>query len=197
MNKKTYTIYDTHFEERIEEAKENILYRVFGNKNKTILTDNFGKEVEVTREEYLKNLSDDEIYNECFVMNAFWYEDVKSELERVDTGECLIAIADVGFWNGRKSMCKEFNSLTDCLSTRDDNLELYVDFNGDLRRRTSNHDASSYVLFRYWKKGITERQKENFKCKVFCNNYTKKDIARYTHKVGIEIADNFGWKVRH
>lgn len=200
MNKKTYTIYttyDAYSKENMEYAKENIIYNVFGEEDKTILTDNFGKEVEVTREEYLKTLSDDTIINECSELNRIWYDDAKSELKMADRGESLIAIADLGFWNGRHSGYKEFKSLADCLSTNDDDLELYVDSNGDLRRYTSNHDASSYVLFRYWKEGLTDRQKENFIDKVYNGNYTKKDVTRYTCRAGLEVADNFGWKVRH
>jgi hypothetical protein len=200
MNKKTYTIYtsyDAYSKESVEDAKENILYNIFGEEDKTTLTDNFGKEVEVTKEEYLKTLSDDTIYNECSELNNFWYNDAKSELKMADRGENLIGIADLGFWNGRRAGYKEFKSLVDCLSTCDDDLELYVDSNGDLRRHTSNHDASSYVLFRYWKEGLTDRQKENFLDKVYNGNYTKKDITRYTCRAGLEIADNFGWKVRH
>lgn len=200
MNKKTYTIYttyDAYSKESMEGAKENILYNVFGEEDKTTLTDNFGKEVEVTREEYLSTLSDDKIYAECAELNHFWYSDTESELKMVDRGESLIAIADLGFWNGRRAGYKEFKSLTDCLSTCDDDIELYVDSNGDLRRHTSNHDASSYVLFRYWREGLTERQKENFKSKIFCGNYTQKDITKYTCRAGLEIADAFGWKVRH
>lgn len=200
MNKKTYTIYttyDAYSKENFESAKENILYNVFGDSDKTTLTDNFGKEVEVTKEEYLKNLSDDTIYNECYEMNYLWYSDTKDELKMLDRGESLIAIADLGFWNGRRAGYKEFKSLSDCLSTSDDDLELYVDSNGDLRRHTSNHDASSTVLFRYWRAGLTERQKQNFLDKVFSGNYTQNDITKYTCKAGLEIADNFGWKVRH
>ena len=83
------------------------------------------------------------------------------------------------------------------MSSSDDYLKLYVDYNGDLIRHTSNHDASSYVLFRYWKEGLTERQKENFLLKVYNGNYTQRDITRYTCKAGLELADTFGWKVRH
>lgn len=201
MNKKTYTIYttyDAYSDENFESAKENILYNIFGDSDKTTLTDNFGKEVEVTKEEYSNSvLTDSVIYEECSELNHLWYSSTKEELERVDRGEGLIGIADLGFWNGRRAGYKEFKSLADCLSTSDDELELYVDSNGDLRRHTSNHDASSTVLFRYWREGLTERQKENFLDKIFSGNYTQNDITKYTCRAGLEIADSFGWKVRH
>lgn len=83
------------------------------------------------------------------------------------------------------------------MSTSDYGLELYVDSNGNLRRTTSHHDGDNYVLYRYWKEGLTERQKENFLLKVYNGNYTQRDITRYTCKAGLELADTFGWKVRH
>ena len=195
---KTYTVYssyDVYSEKNMEMAKENILYNVFGEENKAILTDNFGKNVEVTKEEYL--ISEEDIYNECSELNNLWYCDTKRELESVDSGKGLIAIASLGLWNGRKSRYKKIDSLVNCLSTSDDSLELYVDSNGDLRRTTSHHDGDNYVLYRYWKEGLTERQKENFLLKVYNGNYTQKDITRYTCKAGLELADTFGWKVRH
>lgn len=198
--KKTYTVYssyEVYSEKNMEMAKEDILYNVFGEKDKTLLTDNFGKKVEVTKEEYLKTLSEEDIYNECSELNNLWFYDTKRELETADSGKGLIAIASLGFWNGRKSGYKKIDSLVDCLSTSDDSLELYVDSNGDLRRTTSHHDGENYVLYRYWKEGLTERQKENFLLKVYKGNYTQKDIARYTCKAGLELSDTFGWKVRH
>ena len=198
--KKTYTIYssyEVYSEKNMEMAKENILCNVFGEKDKTLLTDNFGKKVEVTKEEYLTTLSEEDIYTECTELNNLWYCDTKDELKRADSGKGLIAIASLGLWNGRKSGYKEIDSLADCLSTSDDYLELYVDSNGNLRRRTSHHDGNNYILYRYWKEGLSERQKENFLLKVYNGNYTQKDITRYTCKAGLELSDAFGWKVRH
>lgn len=117
---KTYTIYssyEVYSEKNMEMAKEDILYNVFGEKDKTLLTDNFGKEVEVTKEEYLKtSLSEESIYNTCEELNYMWYCDTKRELEMADSGKELIAIASLGFWNGRKSGYKKLTPLpTVCL----------------------------------------------------------------------------------
>lgn len=201
MERKTYTVfdsYDTCSDENMEAAKENLIENMFFDADEDdciIVTDNYGKEVKLTREEYEATISEDRIYDECYEMERIWYEDERYSLERSDEGE-LIAIADIGRWNGRCSGYKTIKCLQDVLFSKCDYERVYVDSNGDLRKDETHHDGSNSILYRYWKEGITEDQKNNFLDKIYNGEVTQKDITRYTRKAGIKIAEEYGWKVR-
>ena len=198
---KTYTIfdsYDTYSDDNRKSALENIMENCFqeGEDGLMTVTDNYGKEVRVTREEYKKTITEEDIDNECNFLESTWFDDERDNLDSVDEHCGLIAIADVGRWDGRFSGYKEIKNLADVLYTSCDYERVYVDSNGDLRKEESHHDGSNFILYRYWKEGLTDEQKENFLDKIYNGKCTSKDITRYTRKAGLGIADAFGWTVR-
>lgn len=198
---KTYTIfdsYDTYSDENKKSALENIMENCFQAEEDGLMTttDNFGKEVRITREEYKKTITEEDVDNECNFMQSTWFEDERGNLDSVDEGYGLIAIADLGRWNGRFSGYREVKNLADVLYSSCDYERVYVDSNGDLRKEESHHDGSNSILYRYWKDGLTEEQKENFLAKIYNGKCTSKDITRYTRKAGLGIANAMGWTVR-
>ena len=190
--------YDTFSDENKKQAKENILENMFLAEEDGLMTvtDNYGKEVRVTREEYAKTITDEDVYNECNFLESTWFDDSQSELARVDEGSGLIAIGSIGRWNGRFSGYKEIKQLCTVMYTSCDYERVYVDSNGDLRKEESHHDGNNSILYRYWKDGLTDTQKENFLSKIYNGECTPKDITRYTRKAGLGIANAFGWTVR-
>ena len=193
-----YSSYDMYSEENMKEARENIIDNMFfdaDEEGKITVTDNYGKEVKVTREEYSKIITEERLYEECEFINQLWYDDTETGLSHCDRGE-LVAIANLGRWNGRCSGYKIIKSLSKVLNTSCDDEELYIDSNGDLRKSESHHDGSNSILYRYWKEGLSDTQKENFLDKIYNGNCSQKDITRYTRKAGVEIAEAYSWKVR-
>lgn len=193
-----YSSYDIYSEENMKAVRESIIDNMFFDADEDgtiIVTDNYGKEIKVTREEYSKIIKKERLYEECGFSNQLWYDDTETELQHCDQGE-LVAIANLGRWNGRYSGYKILKSLPDVLCTSCDDEELYIDSNGDLRKSESHHDGDNFILYRYWKEGLSDTQKENFLDKIYNGNCSQKDITRYTRKAGIEIAEAFGWKVR-
>lgn len=198
---KTYTIfdsYDTFSDENRKSAIETIMENRFQPKEDGLMTttDEYGKEVRVTREEYEKTITEEDISDECNFMETLWFDDERGNLDSVDEGGGLIAIADVGRWNGRFSGYKEVKNLADVLYSDCDYERVYVDSNGDLRKEESHHDGSNSILYRYWKDGLTDEQRENFMSKIYHGKCTQKDITRYTRKAGLGIANAYGWTVR-
>lgn len=200
MERKTYTIYDSYdvcSDENMKYARENILENVFNGEGKITLTDEYGVEVEVTQEEYAKvKLTEEKLYDECYSMNDLWFDDERLNLSCVEDSGELIAIADIGRWNGRVSGYKRIKDLPDVLYSSCDYERVYVDSNGDLRKDESHHDGSNSILYRYLKESLTEEQKDNFLDKIYNGKCTQKDITRYTRRAGVGIAKMFGWKVR-
>ena len=201
MKRKNYTVfssYDTYSEENMKIAKENLIENAFFNSDANgCITeiDNFGKNVILTREDYTKSITEERLYNECQFMNETWFEYELRELKSVSSGE-VIAIGTIGTWRGNFSGYKELKSLEDCMDSSCEYETLYVDSNGDLRKEESHHDGSNSILYRYWKEGITEQQKQNFLDKIYRGEVASRDITKYTKRCGVDIANTYGWKVR-
>lgn len=198
---KTYTIfdsYDTFSDDNRKSALETIMENRFQAEEDGLMTvtDNFGKEVKVSREEFEKTITEEDISEECNFMETLWFDDERGNLDSVDEHCGLVAIADIGRWNGRVSGYKEIENLADVLDSSCDYERVYVDTNGDLRKEESHHDGSNSILYRYWKEGLTDEQRENFLDKIYNGECTQKDITRYTRKAGVGIANAFGWTVR-
>ena len=199
---KKYIIYDSYdvlSKENQQAAKVNLIDNKFfdADENGCItVTDNYGIEVKLTRKQYASSLTQEQVYSECYELNNMWFSDERLNLKACDENYGLIAIVNLGLWNDRIVDYKEVPDLADVLYTNCDFETVYVDSNGDLRKKESHHDGRNYSLYRYWKAGITEKQKDNFKSKCCSGELKKTDITRYTRKAGVSIAEYFGWEVR-
>lgn len=79
----------------------------------------------------------------------------------------IIVIGDLGLWNGRRSGYKMIDSgnIKDCLFSDTDYTEWYVDKYGDLRADAVHHDGTNHYLYRAFKDGVSDTQKENLQYK--------------------------------
>lgn len=117
----------------------------------------------------------------------------------IQYAEPLIVIGDLGLWNGRRNGYKDIQSgnLKDCLYSSDSEYsKWYVDEYGDFRGDEAHHDGVNHYLYRVFKPNITEEQMEDFKYKIYSNNFTQKDIDRYTRSVGNDILKAHGLEPR-
>lgn len=140
---------------------------------------------------------EDELYRLMCEINDEYLDDERMNLEKHADGEIVI-IADLGRWNGRFSGYKELHSdlISDCLSTNCDYAKWYVDELGDLRCDTAHHDGRDYYLYRQWHTGLSRTQKENFLQKIYDANVTRRDINRYTRRLGDIVANVYGFSIR-
>ena len=189
-----YDNYDIYSEDCMKDAKEYLLENVFGDSNTTEIADNFGKVVTVTREEYAGTISDEQLYGVCDDWDRYWADEVYSVMKELDC-KCneIIAIANLGLWNGRVVGYKDYRHLQDIMSTSSDYEKIYVDGYGNLRKSESHHDGSNSILYRQWKDGITDTQKDNFRNKCYEGRLTKADITRYTESLGKLFNEYYGW----
>ena len=148
-------------------------------------------------DEEFPDLDEYEQWEEANELNNTYLEDEKCNLNKVLPTEIII-IGDLGFWNGRvKFAYKELNSnnLSDCLRFERDceYAEWYVDKYKNLRSKQSHHDGTNYLLYRRWRDGLTDTQKENFLNKMYYGKATEKDITRYTKRLGDIVSEIYGW----
>ena len=133
-----------------------------------------------------------------YEQNAEYLEDERANLN-IEVGDEIIVIADLGLWDGRHKAYRLLHSenIKDCLyGPIGDYVTWFVDDRGDLWCRDIHHDGTNLYLYRAWKHDVSETQKNNFIDKVYHGNVTRRDIARYTRKIGTYVADVYGWKVR-
>lgn len=122
-----------------------------------------------------------------------WY---LNEFENLDKEtECkIIAIANLGLWNGRRKSYKIMNSnLNSVLNAcGGDYLKVYTDRH-DVKSVAVHHDGVNYITYRMFKPNLSEVQIDNFLNKLASGDFSKKDISRYTTSLKSQINKIYGW----
>ena len=134
-------------------------------------------------EEY-PDMNEDERYDMMYEINNSYLDDERVNLT-ISTCEDIIAIADLGLWNGRHQGYGIIGrNLADILYTNCDFAEWYVDRHNNIRMKGIHHDGTNYVLYRMFKPGLSDNQKQHFIDKIVDDMLTSKDISRYTVALG-------------
>lgn len=134
------------------------------------------------------------LYDYIQETNSIFLDDLRSNLN-IKLDNPIIAIVNLGLWNGRHTAYKLINSgkIADCFSTSCDYAEWAVDGYGNLVSEQSHHDGTNYVTYRVLKENLSDQQIDNFFEKIYHNAFSGRDISRYTRKIGPEIGKVFGW----
>lgn len=143
-------------------------------------------------------LTELEATEEAIEVNDGYLDDERANLS-VSVGE-IIVLGSLGLWDGRRQAYRVLKGpdvkIADCLNVVcGDYMEWYVDDRGDMMIRDYHHDGQNFYTFRAWKSGITETQKENFLRKAYEGHATRRDVTRYTHRLGDYAARIYGWKL--
>ncbi len=166
-----------------------------------IIWSNEFKEIERIQKAIMEDnpdMTEEEALDEAYETNNGYFDDERSMIN-INVGNEIMIIANLGLWDGNHMAYKLLHStnIRDCMSgTEGDYVTWFVDDRGDLNCRDCHHDGTILYLYRAWKSGISDTQKENFLYKVYKGEATRKDITRYTRKIGTYVADVYGWKVR-
>ena len=153
--------------------------------------DDIKEECELNGVEY----DEDGLYYMAYELNSHYLEDERMNLD-IDIPNGIIAIADLGLWFGRRTGYKEIgNNIADCLYYDTDDAEFWVDSHGVFHAAMYDHDGTSYVVYKAWKDGVTEEQKENVWSALYFGKCTNRMLRRYTRNIGGDIAKVYGWNV--
>jgi hypothetical protein len=174
------------------------------NEKRNIIWSNLNIDVEEWKDgykEYLEinglpadDITDKKIFDFAIEANDKYFDYEKLNLD-IDLPADIIAIADVGRWNGRVMGYKKIgNNIKNCLTTECEYAEWYVDAYGNLRFTGYHHDGANNVLYRMFRPGLTDEQRENFTNKIYFGKVTNADISRYTVRIGDYIGEVYGWK---
>lgn len=130
--------------------------------------------------------------------NDEFLEDEMANLN-IDVGNDIVIFAILGLWYGERYASNDLRSgkIDDCFgNTSCDYVKWYVDELGDMRCTGTHHDGTNRYLYRAWKDGVSESTKTMLRIKWSEKRATRKDITRYTQRIGDRVADVYGWKVR-
>ena len=98
-------------------------------------------------EDEYPGLIDDELIEKMTEINDSYIDDERANLDIV-TGTEIIAIADIGRWDGRYMGYSEIKSgkISDCLYSPHDYSEWYVDSEKEFRCTDVHHDGRNHKL---------------------------------------------------
>lgn len=147
------------------------------------------------REYKLSKLSISDHDINCYIEQDYsdWYSYEFDNLDKELQGR-VIAIADLGLWNGRRKSYKIMNSNLNSVldACGGDYLKVYAD-RYDVKSVAVHHDGVNYITYRMLKANLTEVQIDNFLNKLASGDFTKKDISRYTTSLKSQINKIYGW----
>ena len=69
-----------------------------------------------------------------------------------------------------------------------------MDKKGDFRCDDIHHDGTNHYLYRVYKDGVSEYQKDRLKEKLYEGTATRADVTRITRRLGDEIGKVYGWE---
>ena len=126
------------------------------------------------------------------VLNNVYWDDFERELQGTTVdGSAILAIADLGRWNGRFQGYRVIHSsnILSCLSDAGsyDYVTFYTDKAGDFRMDGVHHDGKDYITYREVKETTTEGQLDKLTQKIYDGEATRADITRYTRGIGKKV----------
>ena len=137
------------------------------------------------------DVTDNEVWEFIYEMLAIHKEDEMDNLNVLTEGP-IIAIADLGLWNGRVQGYRIFGSSTvnDIFKVSEDYNEYYSD-GRDIRATCVHHDGTNHILYRVMRKNRNPDQ-------LLYNLYHGKEITRkqlnyYTKSLHPYVAKVYGW----
>jgi hypothetical protein len=134
--------------------------------------------------------------DKMYEANNEYFHDEQENLN-IPTEGRIIAIVDLGLWNGRRMgyKFKAEKNIRACLSFDADcgYGEWWVDSHNNLRSRQTHHDGTNFLLYREVKPEISPEQLSNFCWKLYRGKATSKDITKYTRSLGKRVKDVYGW----
>lgn len=141
-----------------------------------------------------EDITDDDIYEQFLSDNECESDDLHYELESIDKkiDGTIIAIADLGLWDGRHMAFRELNNLPDISRVFEDINTLEVDRYNNLTLAATHHDGTNYITFREIKPDLSDWQVNQFEDKIYYGKATKRDITRYTRSIGKRFKEYYG-----
>ena len=149
-------------------------------------------------EEYPDYTRDEQIEVALNQIYNWDWDDFWQQMQGLTTdGGIILAIADLGRWNGRHQGYRVINSnkIAACLSDASyhDHIKFYTDNVGDFKLEGVHHDGRDYITYREVKETTTDNQLDRLTQKIYDGEATRADITRYTRGIGKKVSKALGY----
>lgn len=136
----------------------------------------------------LSDYEKDNIINDEII---HWYEFEKMTLD-YELDNDILAIADLGLWNGRTSGYKILSdNLNNILNVNGDVIEVYAE-NGNIRAKATHHDGTNYILFR---KIRDDRDIDKLLDRLYEGKPVSPSLLNYyTESLYPQVGEIYGWE---
>jgi len=147
-------------------------------------------------EEAYPDYNDDQKNAVMYEINDDYLDDERMNL-KIDVGEPILVIADLGLWDGRRSGYREIDSglISDCLYSQGDYSTWYVNDKAEFVCDDIHHDGTNHYTYRVYLPEAGEATRDELKEKLYFGTATQKDIDRVTRKLGPDVANVYGWEL--
>lgn len=140
-----------------------------------------------------EEMTDDEKWECCMDYVYSCRDDEVVNLD-IPLGAEVIAIADLGLWNGRvhgayRVLGRNVNEIFNV----NEEYNRYKCDRYNVRAECTHHDGTNYILFRKFRDGLSEWQKDEFLDKLYNHEATERTIRRYTESLTPYVSEVYGW----
>ena len=180
-------------------AKNNAVHTIYDDWN-TCIDDyeDLFKEIEDERNDGLdederEELSDNEKYEIFCDELETWLDAEKTNLD-IPLRREVIAIANLGFWNGRASGYSILRNNVNSIFDVGEDYNAWTCDRYNVRGVMVHHDGRHYVLYRVFRDETTDEQRERFLDAIYDGKCNDRMIRRYTRSIAPEVKAVYGWK---
>ena len=160
---------------------------------KSVIYDNTSNGFEEWKEDYLydndRDLSEDELWERYNEMLSIWAGDERMSLNKTLDG-VIVAFADLGFWDGRTTGARKFNSnINSIIDTCGcDYIELFCG-RYDVKSNLIHHDGTHHLTYRLVPYGKVNKIMEHA-----CNGtLTFEYFRKNSESIRKYVAEIYGW----
>lgn len=144
-------------------------------------------------EEY-PDTSEEDRYELVCELNDLDLDDRRDDLD-IQLSEEIVVLGDIGTWRGARHGRKviETGNIKDCLYSDTDGATWYFD-RYNVRCDAYHHDGTNHYLYRVFRSGLSDEQKEYFLSGVYHDGkWDDRMIRRYTESIRPHVAKVYGW----
>lgn len=158
-------------------------------------------DIETLMEDYNAECDDEDEqldYEQASELNDEYRQDEIDNLKPANGG-AILAIADLGRWNGRCAAYQIYDKLTDVLEKLPHYggayIRFYVDEHGELCGRITHHDGTDYVTYRERRPGCSDEDWERLiETDIIYDKEERGNLIELcTEKLGPKIQQVYGW----
>ena len=166
---------------------------IYKNTYDWITEEELRESVSENKDIYPHEVTEEDMQEERAFLEDLYFHDDKENLN-IKTDGRILAIADMGLWNGRRQGYKVGgNNLNEIFDIGNgDTIELYQD-RYDIRKISYHHDGTNYILFREIREDRSEESIENFLNSIYNGEeISRRKLNYYTKSLNHYVDEVFG-----